>query len=296
MNKLPELAAELVARSSTRLLLPEHRQIELYTRKKTLAVSTAEAGLPETARVAAACTACLLLQATFEADDPAQEGRTTWDIYRALPRASSGDRAVAEIFRILRIVRKVALHREGTVVAEGGLLRFFGAIDGTVLALDISPAGLALLESAVTWYLDSFALPYSAAYVEAMLLRYFADIVDEVKRFSDEGRSLFQFREPLRLNRHLRLDCDTVRVRIAGDVCQFEIGEAHRDAARFPIDFFVLIRDVLHIIPVEALTGGAIALAELPRWRARGIEGNALPASFRMRFAHEIMPTDVPMT
>ena len=259
-------------------------------------MSADETRLPEAARVAAACTACLLLQAAFEADDPAQEGRTTWDIYRALPRASSGDRAVAEIFRILRIVRKVALHREGTVVAEGGLLRFFGAIDGTVLALNISPAGLALLESVVAYYLGSFSQPYSAAYVEAMVLRYYADIVGEIKRFSDEGRSLFQFREPLRLNRHLRLDCDTGRVRIIDDSCHFEISEASRDAARFPIDFFVLIRDVLHIIPVEALSNGTIAIADLPRWRARGTEGSTLPASFRMRFAHEIMPTDVPMT
>lgn len=296
MDKLPELAGELVARSSTPLSLPEHRQIELYTRKKTLSVSAAEAGLPEAVRVAAACTACLLLQASFEADDPAQEGRTTWDIYRALPRASSGDRAVAEIFRILRIVRKVALHREGTVVAEGGLLRFFGAIDGTVLALNISPAGLALLESAVAYYLSSFSQPYSHAYVEAMVLRYYADIVGEIKRFSDEGRSLFQFREPLRLNRHLRLECDTGRVRIIDDSCHFDISEASRDAARFPIDFFVVIRDVLHIIPVEALSNGTIAIADLPRWRARGGEGSTLPASFRMRFAHEIMPTDVPMT
>jgi hypothetical protein len=296
MKKLTALAGELVAQSSTRLSLPEHRQIELYTRKKSLATGAPEAALPEAARIAGACTACLLLQATFEADDPAQEGRSTWDIYRALPRNSSGDRAVAEIFRILRVVRKVALHRQATVAADGGLLRCFGTIDGTVLALDISPVGLALLESVVAYYLGSFSQPYSAAYVEAMLLRYFTDIGGEIRRFSDEGRSLFQFREPLRLNRHLRLDCDTGRVRITDEFCHFEISEASRDAARFPIDFFVVIRDMLHIVPVEALTNGAIAVADLPRWRARGTEGGALPASFRMRFAHEIMPTDVPMT
>ena len=296
MDKLPELAGELVARSSAPLSLPEHRQIELYTRKKTLAVNTDGPRMAEAARIAGATTACLLLQAAFEADDPASEGRASWDIYRALPRASSGERAVAEIFRILRVVRKVALHRQGTIVAEGGLLRCFGAIDATVLALDISPAGLTLLQSAVAYYLGSFAQPYSAAYVEAMLLRYYADIVGEVKRFSDEGRSLFQFRDPLRLNRHLRLDCDTGRVRIIDDICRFDISEASRDAARFPIDFFVVIRDALHIIPVEALTDGAIAVADLPRWRARGTDGAVLPASFAMRFAHEIMPTDVPMT
>ena len=294
MDTLPELAGELAARASTRLSLPEYRQIELYTRKKTVSVRAGASRLPEAPRVSGACTACLLLQAAFEADDPAVEGRSTWEVYRALPRASSGDRAVAEIFRILRVVRKVALHRQGTLVAEGGLLRFFGAIDGTVLALNISPAGLGLLESAVAYYLGSFAQPYSAAYVEAMLLCYFADIVGEIRRFSDEGRSLFQFRETLRINRHLRLDCDTARVRFDGDACHFDIGDAFRDSSRFPIDFFVVVRDVLFIVPVEALVDGAIAMADLDRWRARG--GAALPASFALRFAHELMPTDVPMT
>ena len=296
MDKLPELAGELVARSSTRLSLPEHRQIELYTRKKTLAVSADDARLAEAARVAAACTACLLLQAAFEADDPATKAAppgTSTARCRAAAAASGRWRKSSVS---CASSASVALHREATVVAEGGLLRFFGTIDGTVLALNISPAGLALLESAVAYYLGSFTQPYSAAYVEAMVLRYYADIVGEIKRFSDEGRSLFQFREPLRLNRHLRLECDTGRVRIIDDACHFDISEASRDAARFPIDFFVIIRDVLHIIPVEALSNGTIAIADLPRWRARGTEGSTLPASFRMRFAHEIMPTDVPMT
>jgi len=296
MNLLPELIADVAVRSATRLSLPEHRQIELFTRKKALAISAGGARSPELASIASVCTAFLLLQAAVEADDPEHEARTTWDIYRALPRNSSGDRAVAEIFRILRVVRKVTIHRQGTVAIEGGLFRCFGAIDGTVLALDISQAGLGLLESAAAYYLDSLAQPYSAAYVEAILLRYFADIISEIKRYSDEGRSLFQFREPLRMNRHLRLDCDTVRPRIAGDVCQFDLGEAFRDAGRFPIDFFVVIRDVLYIIPIEALTDGTIEVAELARWQARGTDGPALPAQFRMRFAHEIMPTDVPMT
>lgn len=295
MDSSCERVADLAVRSSTQLSLPEHRQIELFTRKRPLTVS-ADTARPTDAKVTAACTACLLLQAAFESAEPLQEGRTTWDVYLALPRTSSGDRAVAEIFRLLRIVRKVNLHRDGKIVAENGLIRIFGIIDGTVLALNISPVGLALLESAVTYYLRSFAQPYSAAYVEAILLRYYADIVDQVKRFSDEGRSLFQFREPLRINRHLRLDCDTVRIRTTDDACHFDLSETARDAGRSPTDFFVVIRDVLHIIPIEALSDGAIASSELPRWRARGVEGNALPAGFRMRFAHEIMPTDVPMT
>ena len=296
MDLFSDLIANVVARSTTRVSLPEHRQIELYTRKKALSFAADAARPPDLASVGGACTAFLLLQAALEADDPAQEGRTTWDIYRGLPRTSTGERAMAELFRILRVVRKVAIHRHGQVAIEGGLFRFFAAIDGTVFALDISRAGLDLLASAVAYYLGSLGGPYSAAYVEAMLLRYFADIVNEVRRFSDEGRSLFQFREPFRLNRHLRLDCDTVRVRSSDDAWHFEIGAAFRDARSFPIDFFVVIRDVLHIIPVEALSDGAIAAADLARWRARGSEGVALPAAFRMRFAHEVMPTDVPMT
>ena len=296
MDQFSDLIAEIASRSTARLSLPEHRQIELYTRKKALAFSADAVRSPDLASVGGACTAFLLLQAALETDDPAQEGRTTWDIYRGLPRTSTGERVVGEIFRVLRVVRKVAVHRQGSVAIDGGLFRLFGTIDGTVLALDISRAGLDLLGSAVAYYLGSLDGPYSAAYVEAMLLRYFADIVDEVKRFSDEGRSLFQFREPLRLNRHLRLECDTVRVRNADDAWHFDIGAAFRDARNFPIDFFVVIRDVLHIIPMEALTDGAIAAVDLTRWRARGTDCTALPAAFRMRFAHEIMPTDVPMT
>jgi hypothetical protein len=296
MDHFPDLIADVAARLTTRLSLPEHRQIELYTRKKALAFSAPDTRSPDLASIAGACTAFLLMQAALETDDPAREGRTTWDIYRGLPRTSSGERAVAELFRILRVVRKVTVHREGTVAIEGGLFRLFGAIDGTVLALDISRAGLDLLGSAVAYYLGSLGGPYSAAYVEAMLLRYFADIVTEIKRFSDEGRSLFQFREPLRLSRHLRLECDTVRVRSTDDAWHFDIAAAFRDVRSFPIDFFVVIRDVLYIIPMEALSDGAIAVADLARWRARGTDGTALPAGFRMRFAHEIMPTDVPMT
>ena len=36
--------------------------------------------------------------------------------------------------------------------------------------------------------------PIPRAYVEALLAEYFDDIVGEIKRYSDEGRSLYQFR------------------------------------------------------------------------------------------------------
>ena len=43
------------------------------------------------------------------------------------------------------------------------------------------------------YYLDSFRQPYSEAYVEAMLLQYFLDIVAETRKFADGDRVLYEF-------------------------------------------------------------------------------------------------------
>ncbi|CAH2598873.1 conserved protein of unknown function [Rhodovastum atsumiense] len=293
MDLLPELFADLAIRSATPLSLPEHRQIEFFTRKRALPTAEDTPRPRELGQVASACTTFLLLQAAVTAHEPAHEGRTTWDIYKALPRSRGDERIVSEIFRILRIIRQVALNPRGEVVADGGLLRLIGPVADTLLALNITFTGVRLLESAVAYWFGAARGPYSPAYVEAMLLSYYGDIINEIKRFSDEGISPYQFRDPLQLNRHLRLDCDTVRARLDGEVCHLDIAPPYRNTARFPIDVFVVIRDVLYIIPAEALTDATIAVAELPRWRARLGEDGTLPVSFRSRFVHEPTPPDL---
>ena len=206
MDALPELVAELAARPKTRLRLPEHRQIELYTRRKSLAVAEADARVagmrPHRRRLHRLLAAAGRLRGGRSgAGRPQHLGRLS----RAAARQHRRSGGRRNLPHPARRPQGGAAPRRARWPRPAGCSASSASIDGTVLALDISPAGLALLESVVAYYLGSFAQPYSAAYVEAMVLRYYADIVGEVKRFSDEGRSLFQFREPLRLNRHLRL-------------------------------------------------------------------------------------------
>ena len=54
--------------------------------------------------------------------------------------------------------------------------------------------------------------------------------------------------------------------------------------------------DLLHIVPVEALTDGRISETDITSWRAVLADGMTLPASFRHRFAHEPIPVNQPMT
>ena len=120
-------------------------------------------------------------------------------------------------------------------------------------------------------------------------------IIGEMRIF-DEDRVLYQFRRTGRFNRHARFDCDNPKTEVEGDFMQIEISPLYRDAALYPIDFFVVHRDVLYIIPVEALTDGALPMAELDKWRARTPDGITLPASFRQRFGREVAAINQPMT
>ena len=129
-----------------------------------------------------------------------------------------------------------------------------------------------------------------------MLSQYFFDISGELKRYFDEDRVLYQFRRTGRFNRHSRFDCDNPKTEVEGDFLRIEISPLYRDASLYPIDFFIVFRDVLHIIPVEALTDGALPLAEMDKWRARTPDGVTLPAGFRQRFGRETAAINQPMT
>lgn len=287
--------ADVMRRFGDRLSLPEHRQIELYTKKKKL-VFLEDGGVPDPVPgLLPILTLTALLEGTLEGTTPDLAEKAGWQKYLALPRGSTTDKLVAEVFRILRIVRTVMVHRRGHIDVKDGAIAFTGSIDRVALAVHITPIGLRLLESFVVYYLDSVRQPYGAAYVEAMLMQYFIDIVAETKRFADEDRILYQFRPSFAMNRRTRLDCDNPKVTAAGDVYEFDIGPLYADAARYPIDFFVVIDDALHIIPVEALSGGRLAKADLPRWRARTPDGVSLPAHFRIRFGRETMTPGLPM-
>ncbi len=280
-----DLAAGLVAGPRNRLLLPEYRQIELYSKRKTLHFAEPQAAPDFQDRVAGACGAFMALDAFLESQHFAGESGPSWERYLALPRASLLDKLVAELYRVLRVARAVAFHPHGHIEAENGIVKFNGAINRWALTLEITPIGLALLETAVAYYLAWQCSPYPAAYAEAMMAEYFLDISGEIKRFADQDRVLYQFQRKQPFNRHFRFDCDNPKTRAAADVLEIETGPAYANAALYPIDFYIVHDDALHIVPAEALDAGKLPLAQLYKWRARTPDGMTLPAHFRWRFS-----------
>lgn len=298
MKRLAELVAGSRRAFGHGWHLPEYRQVELYTKKRRLAFAPPAApedeALPDTLGLHVALA---LLENHLAAADPALfEGKTSWQKYLALPRRHLRDKLVAEVYRILRVFRIAASHAQGSLTASDGLVRAACEFDRCALALTVTPAGLRLVESFVFCHLDSFDQPYGDAYMEALLTQYFVDIVAEIHKFADEDRVLYQFMPSFPwFNRHARLDCDNPRYTLDADCLKIEIGAQHADPARHAIDFYLPLDDALHIVPVEALRAGALALADLPAWRAR-TAGAALPNEFRARFGRETMIVGLPMT
>lgn len=227
---------------------------------------------------------------------PSELPLTSWARCKEIPKSTQTEKILCELHRILRIVRKVAFNSFGHADMRDGVVCLNGAIDKVALSLEITAAGLDLLETMVAYWFFARDSVYPEAYVEAMLAEFFGDVVVEIKRFSDEDRILYQFRRRAPFNRHFRFDCDNPKVTLENGQAVFEIGERYRDQARYAIDFFVVLDDALHIIPVEALDRGAIARDHLAKWRARTPDSVSLPASFRTRFAREKIVVGQPMT
>jgi len=278
--------------------LPEHREIELYDKRKKLhfdADTTRDTWLDE--RLAAVRIAAAALDDVLEAADPLLcEGKTSWEKYLALPRTTATGKMVAEVYRTLRIVRIAMTHAQGRIEVREGVIWFACNFGRCALSVNLTPAGLDLLCGFVAYYIESFASPYSATYVEWMLGQYFTELMDEVKKFADEDRILFQFQQSVRFNRHLRLDCENPKFQRTADGYVIEIGKRYEDANVYPIDFFCVIDDRLYIVPAEALKQGAISHAALDAWLARTPDQMSLPAAFRRRFARERMVIGQPMT
>ena len=147
-----ELATHMIASASSRLALPEYRQIELYAKRNTLAFAAdapgSELPLPN---IAGACRAFMALDAILA---PSAEGVPTWQRYLSLPRACLAEKVTAELYRVLRVLRLVTFHPHGHVEIEDGIVKFNGAVNKVALTLDITAAGVVLLESTVAYYLE----------------------------------------------------------------------------------------------------------------------------------------------
>jgi hypothetical protein len=297
MRLIEHLAADLASVGLQRLSLPEHRQIELYTKRKALSFQDPEAASDVPIdRVAHLARTALVFDAVLGGHSPGAPGASSWQRILDLPRVTAGDKRLAELARVLRVARTIVFHPRGHVEMRDGIVRLNGAIDRVALSLEITVAGIDLVNSMMAYWFGALGGPYPEAYVDAMLAEYFFDVVAEIKRFADEDRILHQFRRTKPFCRHFRFDCDNPKAHFVDGFVEIEIGALHRDPARFPIDFFAVLDEALHIVPVEALTDGRIAVADLPKWRARTPDALSLPATFRPRFAREPIVVGQPMT
>jgi hypothetical protein len=110
-----DLAAGLVADPRNHLLLPEYRQIELYTKRKVLQFAEAQGEPDFMDWVAGVCGAFMALDAFLECEHFPGEAGPSWERYLALPRGDQMGKLVAELYRILRVARAVAFHPHGHI-------------------------------------------------------------------------------------------------------------------------------------------------------------------------------------
>ena len=297
MFNLDDIADDFSTHWGKRHHLPEYRQIELYSKKKTLAFTAPDTPDPKQLQGCLSTeTAFMMLESHLLSLQPALEGLPSWKKYLALSKENLRSKLVAEVYRILRIHHLAWILPDGHLAREDGLIRIRCVFERCHLAMTISPVGIELLESFVFYCLDAQRQPYSDAYVEAMLCQYFNDIVAEIKGFSDEDRVLYQYRQTLPINRHFRFDNDHPRFEVDQQHLVIDMGKRHTDPRAYPIDFYLIFDDLVHIIPVEALSDGRLPLADLPKWQARLAEGAHLPDSFRYRFGREKNIVGLPMT
>ncbi len=300
MHQITEMVTQYRIHFAEHCVRPEYRHIEPYSRPKRLNFQNPAGGghrrLPGSL-VLALTSAYALLADWQESQNPELASLGSWARYLALPKQTATEKRMAEIFRVLRVFRLSATQAGGLIeIRDDGLIRASCTYNSCGLSLLVTRAGLELLVSSVAWFMDSLSQPHSEAYAECMLLQYFSDLTDEIRGFADDDRILFQFRQPAWFNRHFRLEFDNPRVQREGDLYRIDAGKYGQDPLRYPIDFYLSLDNDLFIVPVEALHDGCLAVADLPKWRARLPGGAVLPDAFRQRFGHEKNVVGLPMT
>ena len=243
------------------LLLPEQRELEMYTSKRR--TGTSETMVDADARirhellphVMPSWLTLQLVEASFTLGDGTHlEGMTSWQRYLALPRKSVAQKVIAESYRLLRIVRVSLQHPAGELKGTEQRIELGCNTNAYPLQLVISAVGLRLLDSLCHYYLRAqLQHDVGPAYLDAMVLAYFTDLVAELRGFEDEDRALCQFRPSVVLNRHWRLACRNPRYRVDEGYCLLQLGPRYADGQTHPIDFFIRLNECHYRVPMEAL-------------------------------------------
>ena len=273
------------------LLLPEYRELEMYTSKRRHdggeSVLDGLSPSPDPALLSQLLPSWItlhLLESSFEVTAATPlEGVTSWQRYLALPRRSLAEKIVAESYRLLRIVRVALQHPQGVLKGNGQRIELGCHANVYPLQLVISSVGLRLLDSLIHVYLRSRdCRELGPAYLDAMLLSYYTDLVAELRGFEDEDRALCQFRPVIEFNRHWRLECRNARYRVEHGYCLLQLAPRYADGQCHPIDFYVQLNDHHYRVPMEALVVPpspqhlavdgqplrcAIAMSELAGWQ-----------------------------
>ena len=277
------------------LLLPEYRELEMYTSKRRHDGGV-HAGGGDSDGLSPALDPALLsqllpswitlhiLESSFAVTQANPlEGLTSWQRYQALPRRSLAEKIVAESYRLLRIVRVALQHPQGVLKGNGQRIELGCHANVYPLQLVISAVGLRLLDSLIHVYLQTRECrELGPAYLDAMLLSYYTDLVAELRGFEDEDRALCQFRPVIEFNRHWRLECRNARYRVDSGYCLLQLAPRYADGQCHPIDFYVQLNDHHYRVPMEALVippgpqhlavdgqplRCAIAMSELAGWQ-----------------------------
>lgn len=287
MSFAAAVARELLNGGSPRSASPEFRRIEFGTRRPVLNFADPEPFDRATvAEVAAVVRADAVLRSVLDGGQAWDIGSSSWERYARHPRATRAERVAGELVRRLRLVSAIAL-REGARAERRDALVYLGVDVGKeIYEIEITSAGLALLELAAHKLIEFRDTIYPEAWVEAYLMTLAGDITAEIAAFHDEDNVPQQFRPSIPFNRHARFDCENPRSRIVDGGLEIEIPEAYKNVAVFAIDFHTVVDEHPCVIPAEALENGRMPLSEVPRWRARTNADGAYPDRFRRRFAH----------
>jgi len=299
MNRFIDSLTEYLALTARGGGLTEHREIKLYSNGAGVQFLRDDRGIPCDHPIPGALTpgvAFMLLDCYYESRDPGLEGKTVRERYLALPRGTRAEKLAAQVYRVLKLYHMALIHPAGVIEDSRGVIRAGCTERGTAFCLIVTKSGLALLEAFVTSFLNSFRRPHGEAYVEALLSQYYADITNEIKKFHDEDADVLRFRKKYEFNRYFRLDCGNPKYVIKDGQIVFEIADPFYNPQSYPIDFFVMVNEELHVIPVEALTDKKLSLSELPDWKARVIDGKSASSQLHLEFGYETVSNGGPMS
>ena len=142
MTLVNDLVNDLAAGSKNRLSLPEYRQIELYTKRKSLSFAEPEPAARRRCRDRGVCRAFFVLDAYLASATPADRRR---DRVAALPRSAAGRRDAKDRRRNPSHPARGANRRLPSARPcrnADGIVWLNGAIDRVALSLEFTPAGL----------------------------------------------------------------------------------------------------------------------------------------------------------